>query len=220
MKKLLIISGVLFAGSLVMHFAKVPGHSLVILISILLLLIHNTIYLIKNIRTKPDRVIAFLTITSFSFYLFTRIYFWASAHTAFIISMLLLLLWLGLHIFKKSSFSALQIVLISLFVLVFATSFINADRVYYLFNARYLKEQTASANYELWDRYSWFLYLAGKFDEAEAANETAMKGVQELLEKDETVDAWIECEKQLWQRHEKIRTRTWDKYYDLPVLYY
>lgn len=219
MKKLLVISATLFAGSLMLHFAHIPGHGATMLLSILFFIIHNTIYFIKNIRSKPDRVFAFLTINAFAYYLFTRFYFWANSGIVLIISMLLLLTWLGFHFFKKASFSALQIVVVSSFVVVSATSFVHADRIFYMFNAPYLKESTASENYELWDRYSWFLYLAGKYDEAESANKTALKGVQELLKKDQPLEIWRDSEKLLLMRHEKIRSRSWYEYSDLPYIY-
>jgi len=219
MKKLLIISAVLFAGSIIMQFSNIPGHSLCILLSILLLLIHNVLYFIKNIRTRPDRVFAFLTITAFAYYLFTRFYFWASSGIVLIIAMLLLLTWFGFHFFKKASFSILQTILVSSFVLVFATSFVHADRIFYIFNSPYLKESTASENYERWYRYSWFLYHAGKYDEAEAANETALKGVQELLEEDQSNEILRATENLLLIFGEKIRTRTWNELVDLPYYY-
>jgi hypothetical protein len=67
-------------------------------------------------------------------------------------------------------------------VFFFIISFTHSDRIYYFFNLNtVLNGETRNTNYYSWDKYSWFLYIADKKNEALEANQNAQKAVEEYL---------------------------------------
>lgn len=64
-----------------------------------------------------------------------------------------------------------------------------------------LHSESRKINYYSWDKYSWFLYISDKYEEALVANENAQKAVKICIEKynDESAKKYSE----LINQHEK-----------------
>jgi hypothetical protein len=61
-------------------------------------------------------------------------------------------------------------------------SFTPAHRIYYFVNlSKVVNGDTRNILYKSWDKYSWFLYIADKQDQAIEANQKAQKAAQKYL---------------------------------------
>lgn len=100
----------------------------------------------------------------------------------FIMVLLLTISYFVLLFTVKTKLKFPQIFLIVYFVFSLVLSYTHSDRIYYFFNLNsVLNEESRNTNYHSWDKYSWFLYLAHKQDEAIEANQNAQKAAEEHL---------------------------------------
>ena len=92
---------------------------------------------------------------------------------------------LALHIGKKEKTELKHVLLTVYFISFLTISFIHADRYYYLFNRKAILNEENVVNgyqYRVLDRYSWFLYLAKKYDEAERINKESIVSLKNYIE--------------------------------------
>jgi hypothetical protein len=71
-----------------------------------------------------------------------------------------------------------------------------------------LNSEARDTDYNSWDRYSWFLYIVNKQDEALEANHKAQKAMEEYLKTTHDENAVYELE--LIKQHEQqIKEKNW-----------
>jgi uncharacterized membrane protein len=76
MRILNIVAWIIFALGLLLKLMHLPVSSLSMVIGVLLLLLHSTIYLFKNAKTDLANSFTYLTFTSWTIYLLFRVQFW------------------------------------------------------------------------------------------------------------------------------------------------
>jgi len=98
------------------------------------------------------------------------------------------------------------------FIFFFILSFTHSDRIYYFIKLNtVLNAESRTTNYYSWDKYSWFLYIADKQNEAIEANQNAQKAAEEYLKiiQDEKAVQYLTLIKQHGQQ---IQDRNWTTY--------
>lgn len=68
-------------------------------------------------------------------------------------------------------------------------------------------------NYNILDSYSWFLYLAEKYDEAEAINDEALRSINGYIEYAKSDREAVETRRIIEEHRELIKKREWVEYY-------
>jgi hypothetical protein len=187
-KKLQIIAWISLLLGLIMKFPHYPGASLLLLIGTLLLFIHSILFFIKNIKTNlPDSFLHF-AFSIWTVYLLCRIKYWSCGpmilgySLMFIISVVISITALILYFRDKTKIALPQILLIIYFLFSVWVSFIHSDKIYYFFNLNEITQmENRNENYKSWDKYSWFLYIDEKQDEALNANLNAQQIIEEKL---------------------------------------
>lgn len=188
MKKLLITAWTIFAIGLVFRLLHFPGSELISILGTLLLFIHSIIYTAKNAKTNSPSSFLHLSYALLTIYILIRLQFWPAGpmilgfSALFIIGLLVTIACFVLHINRKIPLKFAQIFLIAYFVLYFVLSFTPSHRIYYFVNlSSIVNGDTRNVLYKSWDKYSWFLYLADKQDQAIEANLKAQKAAQKYL---------------------------------------
>ncbi|MDR0437075.1 MAG: hypothetical protein LBH22_02095, partial [Bacteroidales bacterium] len=74
-----------------------------------------------------------------------------------------------------------------------------------------LHGETRNINYWAWDKYSWFLYIVDKQDEAIEANHMAQKAAEERL-KIIPDGITVQTLKEIKQHEQQIRDKNWTMY--------
>ena len=180
MKNLYISSWGLFFMGIALKFLHVPGANICMLLSCILLVVHNIVYLCKH-RKKEDipSVLLYFSYTILTIYVFGRLAFWGFAKPLFLIGFLLVIVTLVLYSTKRESFKTPQIVLVFYFVFFFILSYTPSYKVYYaLYLNKVLNKEQRDTNYRSWDMYSWFLILRDLKEEALEANQKAQKNAE------------------------------------------
>lgn len=178
MKKFNLIAWIIFLGGILLKSTHIPGANMIMVLGVLLLLIHCIIYFMKNVSKDFLSSIFHFSSLFWSIYLFFRIQYLSYSGLIFTISLLTTFTYLILHIIKKKKYRLPHIAFtlyVGLSLFVFFTS---THQIYYVFNYSILNGQTENIYYEKWDKYSWFLYSAGKKDEAIEANLNAQKSLK------------------------------------------
>jgi len=215
MKKMQIIALITFLLGVVFKLLHYPGGALILLLGTLLFFVHSIIYLFKNAKTNLPMSFLHLSYSFLTMYLLFRFQYWSCGPRIFGSPLLfLIVLFVTLTCFvllfkNKSQFKFSQIFLIVYFAFFWVLSYIHSDRIYYFFNLNtVLNSEARETNYNSWDRYSWFLYIANKQDEALEANHKAQKAVEEYLKI--TSDSNAVYDLGLIKQHEQqIRDKSW-----------
>ncbi len=218
MKKLQIIAWTIFIIGLVFRLLHYPGTSIISILGTLLLIIHSIIYLVKNAKTNLPNSFLHLSYSLMTTYVLFRLQYWSFGpmilgySLLFIIVLLLTITCFILHITNQTKFKLPQIFLIMYFIFFFILSFTHSDRIYYFIKLNtVLNAESRTTNYYSWDKYSWFLYIADKQNEAIEANQNAQKAAEEYLKiiQDEKAVQYLTLIKQHGQQ---IQDRNWTTY--------
>ncbi len=212
MKKFYIISWTTFLLGLIFKLLHYPGGGILLTLGSLLLVIHCIIHFTKFVKTDLPLTLLYASIALMTVYLFGRLQYWAFAKPFFLVAFLLSLASIILLFVKKVRFGFPQVFLIAYFVFFFVISYTASYRIYYFINLNtVLNGETRNTDYMSWDKYSWFLYLQEKQEEAIEANTNAKNAVAAYLKI--TSDKEAEQYSQLIAQHEQqIQERSWGTY--------
>jgi hypothetical protein len=208
-EKLFLVPLVLFLIAFILKFTHLPGSGLLMVIiaglSLLTGIISQIVYAIKG---DPIGGLIRLTINILLIYLVFRLMYWTMAQPVFYAGMILFVLTMVLSLVKQVQMRMIHYGLVTLFVFNFVLSFVKAHKIYYTMN---LTETFHSTGRNLsplvWDKYSWFLYLAGETDKAMEANAMAIK----IAERERYMNNLTV----LQQRREMIKLGMWQEYYQV-----
>ena len=182
MKKLQFAAWTIFLIGSVFRLMHLEGSSLISIIGTLLLLIHSLVYLIKNAKTDLPTSLVHLSYSLLTTYILFRLQYWSVGPLFSLIVLLLTISCFVLLFKRKIQLKLPQLFLVGYFVFSFVLSFTHSDKIYYFFNLNtILNGESRNTNYHSWDKYSWFLYLADKQEEAIEANQKAQKAAEEYL---------------------------------------
>ena len=215
MKKMLIIAWTTFLLGIVFKLLHYPGAGLILSLGTLLFFVHSIIYLCKNAKTDLPMSFLHLSYSFLTMYVLFRLQYWFGGPRflgfplIFLVSFFVTLTSLVLLLKSKTKFKFPQIFLLAYFAFFLVLSYIHSDRIYYFFNLNtVLHSDARETNYNSWDRYSWFLYIVNKQDEALEANHKAQKIAEEHLKT--TQNRMVVFDLELIKQHEQqIKDKNW-----------
>ena len=208
-ERLFIVPIALFLLIFILKLTHQPGAGLMMVITAGLSLLTGIIsLLVFALKGNFLGGLIRLTLNTLLIYLVFRLMYWSMAQEVFYVGMVLFAVTIVLTLVKNVQMKAIHYSLIGFFVLNLLISFVKAHKVYYVMN---LTEtfHAEGRNYSplVWDKYSWFLYLAGETDKALEANAKAIK----IAEK----ERYMNNLPVLRERREMIKQNTWQEYYQV-----
>lgn len=212
MKKFYLTSWIVFLLGLLFKFLHYPGGGILLTLGSLLLVIHCIIHFTKFAKTDLPLTLLYASIAFITVYLFGRLQYWAFAKPFFLVAFLLSLATIILLFVKKVKFGFPQLFLIVYFVFFFIISYTASYRIYYFINLNtVLNSESRNTDYASWDKYSWFLYLQEKQEEAIEANTNAKNAVVAYLKISSDKEA-EQFSKLIEQHEQQIQERSWVSY--------
>lgn len=212
LEKLRINAWSVFLLGIAFKIQYYPGGVLLLIAGCLMMLIHSLIFLHKNHNTNLAAGFIYLTYTIWTIYLLFRIQFWGVATIIFIVAVMLSIVCILQHMSEKLSFKNPQIKLSIYVLLITIFSFVHSYSIYYFFNTSALQGKLESAvSYRIYDKYSWFLYIANKHDEALISNHHAQEAVSQQLNKYRDSET-LKFSKLIPQHEQLIKDNAWTSY--------
>lgn len=215
MKIFQIISWTIFVIALLFKLFHIAGSSLLLVLSCFLIFIHCTIFFIKNHKTDLPISFLNLSLSLWTIYFLFRIQYWplgidiAGYKIMTLIPILSTIICLILHTTKEVQIKIPQIVLFICFTFSLILSYTPSYKIYYIVNLNtLLNEDTRKTNYFAWDKYSWFLYISNKPDEAKIANQKAQQALDEYLLSNNDTEA-IQYSERIRQHKVYINSKNW-----------
>lgn len=200
MKKALFIAALIYFTGFILKFFHLPLTAWMMISGLLLMII---ILMYALFAKKADGIFVGIGLTSATWLtalLFT-LKFWPFVPVLIILASLLTVLF-GILAVRKGKVRSLiplagSVAITSIFYLM------PADTRYYLISIKWNHE--IESDYFSWDKYSWFLYQNGKYDEAIQASEKALG-----CAKDAEETMWIEL---IEEHHAAIVNRDWNHFH-------
>jgi hypothetical protein len=212
MKKIYIISWIVLLTGLIFKFMHLPGAGILVSLCGLSLLIHSLIYLIRHAKSNLPLCFMYLTFTLITIYLIGRLQYWAFAKPLFPIVCLITLAYFIIHLVYNSRFQLIQLLLIAYFAFFWIISYTPSYKIYYcVYLNTLLNKDSRNVDYRSWDKYSWFLYIRDKQDEAIEANKNAQNAI-ELYFKNTNDDEAKQYLTIIKQHEQEIRDKNWIDY--------
>lgn len=215
-----IISWAISAAGFLFKLLHYPGGSLFFLLGTTLLLIHALVYLVKHYKDNLTQALINASIALWMIYILYRIQFWSGAQSIYWAAFALSVGTLSYCFTKKSGYNVKFMFFMAAFLLGAMLGFTGSYKIHSFVNLNpifYSKGRTE--NYYLWDKQSWFYYLAGKEEEALEANEMALSALQRMADSDD--DRYsshyfeindISIQVLLEQRKQQIKDRSWERF--------
>jgi len=179
MKKLLVVSILLFILSIIFRLLHWPASSIMSIISVLLVFIFTIKNTFNNTIVYNISIFEGWVILSWSLFLLFKYLFWYSGPLVFGFTPILLFALLMTMVYGVILFigtKSISSIIIVVGGLGFTTSFIPAYSIHHFFALNeIINKENNKVNYYSWDKYSWFLYIYGKDQEALEANEKAIE---------------------------------------------
>ncbi len=199
----------MYAIGMVIKLLKLPMHTVFILVSLLALIVYYISCLVRKNKELHEILTGFVTVI-WLFGLLSLLKHFPFYNIVLIIASLISLV-LFFMIDKKKNLTTANNIL--LFVTIFITvvlNFVPAHQTYYITNIKFSYE--IETDYRSWDRYSWFLYVAGEEKEALSANVNAQKALEVSLANPDTHGNENEYLPILKDHELAIKNRNWIKY--------
>ena len=189
MKKLYIIAWILFTLGISLKLFHLPFGGIILILTGILLLTHSVIYLFRNIKSNQIDILKYFSISFITIYLIGRIQYQDWAKLVFIIATITTLTYFIILSVRTKSIKTQQFFLIIYFVAFLFTSYIPSYKIYYVMNLNNVfYKETRLYGYKAWDKYSWFLYIRNKQNEALEANNNALTALENYNKKNNILD--------------------------------
>lgn len=193
------------------HF---PFSSEILLLATIIFVVSSVIYFLKHIRFQYFASFANLSCAFSMIYFLFRVQFWPmGGQLLFLITLLLDLIAVLMYFILKVNN---KLILVGLFLVTFSVCslfFTASHKIYYFLH---LNEWTNSEGIEkdfiAWDKYSWFLNCAKKYDESLAANKQAQKIVKKAFLEDSNNKVTLDYLLIIQQHEQKIKENNWLSY--------
>jgi len=188
MSKLRIASWLILIIGIIFDLLHVTGFSNLLVLGTLLSFVYSVVYLINNFKSNFQESILNLTFSFWTLYLLVRFLYLpggiyiAGFPICFIIPVIFSIAYLYLYVINKVKFKVSQLILTLVISFSVIISNVHSDRIYYFFNLNStLNCKSRTLDYKSWDKYSWFLFIAKKQDEAIQANSIAQTANSKCL---------------------------------------
>lgn len=217
MKKFYLIAWSIFALGFVFKLLHYPGGNSMLILGALLIDVHAIAFLARNFKTNQNDSLIYLSIAGINTYTLWRLMYWDTLRIlgvplVFLIPLVIALYTLVLFFKRKVQIRWPQLFLLTYLVFIVYLSTVHSYSLNYFFNlSKALNSETRDTNYMSWDTYSWFLYIAGKYQEALDANQEAQNAVKRC--NSEYVDPEANNYLEVLKKHEKmIVKRNWNTF--------
>jgi hypothetical protein len=201
MKKFEIAGYSIFVIAVILKLFHVPYNTWCIMSALLILLIGYIGNFLSK-KLEPERALAGIaTVTWLALFLFLA-KFWPFWLVMFSIAVVALIVVIIYRLKNKSDSDIQAVILVVAVMLSLTVFFMPPDRRYYAFNIKF--HHDLSNDYITMDKYSWFLYQAGKFDEAEKFSNDAATSAKRNSDPGFAKIANA--------HHEKIRAKSWEDF--------
>lgn len=220
MRKLNLISWFIITVGILFKFLHYSGGAVLIVTGNLLLLTHSIIYILLNIKSKNADSFLYFIYAIWSVYFLFRFQYWYGGEiiifnmrALFLIPLLITFSYFIYRLINQVKFKLGHLILILFFVFNIFIAFTPSHKIFYIVNLnKLLNSEYREFDYYGWDKYSWFLYIAGEKNKALDANEKA-KDACELLLNDIIPNKQAELYYDKIKLHEiQITTETWVNY--------
>lgn len=220
MKKFNLISWFIIVVGILFKFFHYPGAAVLIVTGNLLLLTHSIIYIFLNIKSKEKDSFLHLIFAIWSIYFLFRFQYWYGGEAIifnmraiFLIPLLLTFIYFIYRSINQVKFKLGHLILTLFFIFNIFIAFTPSHKIFYIVNLnKLLNSEYREFEYYGWDKYSWFLYIAGEKDKALDANKKAQDAC-ELLLKDAFPNKQTELYYDKIKLHEtQIIAETWTDY--------
>lgn len=218
MKRLLITSWGLIASGLIFRLLHYPGASFLLVVGTFLLVLESMIYFIKNAKANLPNSLLKLSYSLLTVYALFRIQYWPMGpifmgyYLSFVVVALVTITSFILISVRRIPFRLSQRFLVVYFAFVVILSFTSSHRIYYFFYLnKLLNTESRNHDFRSWDKYSWFLYIAGNQEEALQANKNAESAIQACLNTSDCEGA-IPYSNVVKQHRKLIQGRNWTDY--------
>jgi hypothetical protein len=212
MKYIFRFSWIVFLTGIAFQFLHFPSGRFLLFSACVFLWIHGMWHLWKNHRENLHESLLYLAVAAITTYIMCRLQFWSWAKVVYYVAWLITVSWLILHLKRKIPFQWPQYLLVIYFVLLYLLAYTPSYKIYYLVRLNTtLNGETRDVDYRSWDKYSWFLYLRDKQEEALDANNKAREAVKSSIENTRDSDAASFAT--AIELHElQIREKKWESY--------
>ncbi|MCB0497364.1 MAG: hypothetical protein KDC79_14580 [Cyclobacteriaceae bacterium] len=159
----------LFSAGFLIKFFRLPFHTVVMLIGIGGMFVISMLYFVSKQRELGILSIATVVWATM---LLTFVKF-LPAHYMFVIAIISFVVVVVNFLNKQAVYVEHQLILGLVITIAAIVGTTPKDERYYLFNIQF--NHHVHHDYWAWDKYSWFLYLDGKKEEAIEANQKALE---------------------------------------------
>ena len=202
MKKVQIIAYGIFLIGLILKFFHFPKNTIIIMIGVLLMLLVNFITAFNKKYDKLHVINGFAITFWFILILFT-VKFWPLDNQLLLITRLLTIISI-VYSYKSKKLNELKLLFISC-LLCLTFYMMPTDIRYHLISIKW--NQEIETDYYSWDKYSWFLYQNGHYDEALKTSNHA----SEIANQYANIYNEVEFVEIIANHNKNIKNRTWNK---------
>ena len=218
MKKIQIIGCVALILGLILKTVHIPGASVLFLLGANVIAVANFIVGMLNLQADKQKSLFHFAVSLLTVYVLFRFQFWPMGPSISGIK-LMFLLPVGLSIayfiryFKhNANMQIAQKILAGYLVFVIFISFTPTYKIQYFMQLNpVLSANSRDSNYVAWDKYSWFLYTAGKYDESLEANRMAKQAIETSTYQISQYNRQ-EYKQKLTEHEEKIKGKSWNNW--------
>ena len=191
---------IVFVG-FVLKLFHAPFHTWIILLGLALLFGFYSFTAIAKRKPKAENIAGFAITFSLTALLFT-LKFYPFNMIVFVLACAASLAYIIFGLISKSFTKGYFALWIFCFIALGVFRFMPASKKYYMWCVKF--NHSIATDYFTWDKYSWFLYTDGKFDEALQASDKALDILK--TEQDEEFLNMVKG------HHEKIVSKSWDRF--------
>lgn len=174
MRKLRLVGWLVFILGLLFRIFHFPFSSLLLLFGTLFIFVEAVHFFSKNAKDDLPKSMAILSIAFMTMFVLFRLQFWPFSQILLVCAVGVGMAWSYLQFRQKRIFDLLDAVTVVYLLFVVALSNVRAHEIYAFFNIEMAPDsESLNCNAYVWDKYSWFLYLAGENEKALEANSRA-----------------------------------------------
>lgn len=210
--RFLIFGSALFFFGVLFKMLHYPGAGLMLLICGPALLVHAILYTIKPGRANIAGTLARFMITLWVGFIIFRIQYWNGQNELFYVCVALTVATIIVFVSRREKLNSALIAAVIICLIGLCLRPISAHHIYRTLSLSHpLGQDDVVERYENWDKYSWFLFIAGEKEAALQANLQAYEGV--LIAMQNADDLYAQSYYPVIIEHqERIASGTWTQW--------
>lgn len=186
MKRVEFLSLIVFLIGIIIKILHWKAADLILLIGCATFLIISLIHFVKNISSNSPKAFLYLSFSLWTVYLLFRLLYWPGGpililgfRLIFLVPFAVSISCLALHVHYKTRIRLPQIIFMLYFGFSIWLSYLQSYHVFYFFYLNpVVHHYTRDSDIGSWDRYSWFLYISNKDNDAIIANAFAQNALK------------------------------------------